>query len=333
MYLNLFTFDVISAATFGMDMGFVNQGSDLAVAETRAGKTYSINAIASFHVNSFYDTFLAHWPSLLRWTKGVTWWHGGNTGGADFTALTTRMIRQRRKNGKPEEYTDFFHNFLIDRNGKDVGLTLDELEKEAGVLVNAGSDTTATAMTHCLYYILKHPRVLAKLREEIDAVLGDQAQAASYEQVKDLKYLRACVDEAMRLRPPTSMGLPRVTPPTGATVAGYEIAGGVTVSVPTYTLHRNPKLFSNPEEYRPERWLDEKEGSVCRQYVIPFSTGPRACTGRNLSYLEQTILMATLVHRYDWRLLSKDFVLPTVERFNANPAEMIVHVSRRSFSA
>lgn len=310
-------------------MGFVNQGNDQALAATRDGTTYWTNAIASFHKNSFYDTFLAHWPAALKWTKSLTWWHSGNVGGAEFTAITTNLILERQRNGKPEGYTDFFHNLLVDRNGKNVGLSLDELEKEAGVLVNAGSDTTATAMTHCLYHLVKHPRVLAKLRGELDAVLDTQESAATYTQVKDLKYLRACVDESMRLRPPTSLGLPRITPPQGAVVAGYPIAGGVTVSVPTYTLHRNPTLFSDPEVFRPERWFDEEESQVCRQYVIPFSVGPRACTGRNLSYLEQTVLIATLVHRYEWTLPHEGFELKTIERFNANPDDLIVEVRRR----
>ncbi|RHZ68020.1 hypothetical protein CDV55_107584 [Aspergillus turcosus] len=328
-WLNLFTFDVIGAAAFGKPMGFIAQGDDLAPAETWDGKQYQIHAISSFHTNSRYDVILAHWPKILSITKRLTQWHPGNKGGAHFTALTIRKIRERKENGKPTGYTDFFHHLLQDRHGKDVGLSMLELEKEAGVMINAGSDTTATAMTHCLYFLMKNPQVLAKLREELDAVLGNQDSAARYEQVKDLKYLRACLDEAMRLRPPTSLGLPRVTPPEGATVAGYQIAGDVTVSVPTYTLHRNPALFSDPEEYKPERWLDEIEGPKCRAYVLPFSTGPRACIGRNLAYLEQQILISTLVHRYDWAFTTPGFELETIERFNANPGDMYVKLWRR----
>jgi len=328
-WLNLFTFDVIGAAAFGKPMGFLEQGDDLAPAETWDGKRYHIHAIHSFHTNSRYDVVLANWPKLLRITKRLTQWHPGNKGGADFTALTIRKIRERKESGKQTGYTDFFHHLLQDRNGKDVGLSMFELEKEAGVLINAGSDTTATAMTHCLYYLIRNPPVLKKLREEVDAVLGGQDTAARYEQVKDLKYLRACIDEALRLRPPTSLGLPRITPPEGATIAGYHITGDVTISVPMYTLHRNPELFSDPETYRPERWFDEVEGPRCRTYVLPFSTGPRACIGRNLAYLEQQILIATLVHRYNWCFESDNLELGTIERFNANPADMWVKLWRR----
>lgn len=329
-WLNLFAFDVIGAAAFGQPMGFLQQGDDEAPAETWDGQRYQVHAISSFHATSRYDVILAHWPLMLWLTKRLSRWHPGNKAGANFTALTIRKVRERKESGKPATYTDFFHHLLQDRHGKDIGLSMFELEKEAGVMINAGSDTTATAMTHCLYFLIRHPRVLAKLREELDAALGAQTTAARYEQVKDLRYLRACIDEAMRLRPPTSLGLPRVTPPEGTTIAGHQIAGDVTVSVPTYTLHRNPILFTDPEEYKPERWLDVDEGPKCRTYVLPFSTGPRACIGRNLAYLEQQILISTLLHRYDWCFMIKDFELETIERFNANPGDMYVKLWRRA---
>ncbi|KAK5455004.1 hypothetical protein LTS15_005724 [Exophiala xenobiotica] len=328
-WFNLFSYDAIGAAAFGKPFGFLKQGTDKFQAETFEEHRYETNALSAFHDSSTYDSILAHWPQLLPLLRRLSQWHPGYKGGVDTTAVSIAKIRERQRNGKPQGYTDFFHHLLQDRNGKDTGLNLLELEKEAGVMINAGHDTTATAITNCVFYIFSNPRVLGKLREELAPILGDQETSATYSQVKDLKYLRACLDESMRLRPPTSRGLPRETPPQGATIAGHEIAGGVTVSVPTYTLHRNSKLFKQPEEYRPERWFDEIEGPNCRQYVMPFSQGPRACIGRNLAYLEQQVLIATLVHRYEFQFEQPGYVLPTIERFNANPGEMYVKLWRR----
>lgn len=328
-WFNLFSYDAIGAAAFGKPFGFLKQGSDRYQAETFEGHRYETDALGAFHDSSTYDSILAHWPQLLPIMRRLSKWHPGYQGGVNTTAVTISKVRERQKNGKPQGYTDFFHHLLQDRNGKDTGLNLLELEKEAGVMINAGHDTTATAITNCLFYIVSNPRVLRKLRDELAPILGTQETNATYDQVKDLKYLRACLEESMRLRPPTSRGLPRETPPQGALIAGHEIAGGVTVSVPTYTLHRNTALFTDPEEFRPERWFDEVEGPNCRQYVMPFSQGPRACIGRNLAYLEQQILIATLVHRYEFMFERPGFVLPTVERFNANPGEMFVKMWRR----
>jgi cytochrome P450 len=129
-------------------------------------------------------------------------------------------------------------------------------------------------MANVMFLLIKHPRVMAKLREELDPVMpADGDGAFTYEQVKDLKYLKACLDEAMRRRPPVSMGLSREVPKGGATIAGHYVAEGVSVSVPAYSIHHDASLFPEPYEFRPERWL-EAEGErkkVMQQNFMPFS--------------------------------------------------------------
>jgi cytochrome P450 len=135
-------------------------------------------------------------------------------------------------------------------------------------------DTSATAMTNAIYLLISNPRVMKKLREEVDPVMTSSSEdAAHYEQVKDLPYLRACIDEAMRHRPPVSQGLSREVPKGGANIAGYYIPEGVSVSVPAFSVHHDPEIFPNPYEYRPERWF-EMEGETKKKAMdcfIPFS--------------------------------------------------------------
>ena len=78
-------------------------------------------------------------------------------------------------------------------------------------------------------------------------------------------------------------------------------------------------------------WLEAegREKEVTTENFIPFSSGPRACIGRNLVYFEQQILVATLVHRYNFGMITPDYELPVVERLNANPDQFWVKVSRR----
>jgi cytochrome P450 len=351
-WLNLFTFDVITKLAYDDCTDLLSTGTDVVKAETYSGRRYYINAIQAFHTNSRYDVILAHWPKLLSWTKWLTKSHPGNVKGAEFTDLCVRKVRKRFEHDP--EFRDFWTNYLVDNKGDDLNLPFRELVSEAGVMINAGSDTSATAMTSAMFHIIKNRHVFDKLRAELDPVLGQGRCVATYDQVKGLKYLRACIEEALRDRPPTGLGLPRVTPPEGAVIAvsiiirnisskwlligfckGEYIPGGVTVSVPTYTFHHSESLFPNPWEYRPERWLEDPQSTHVanlRKYVMPFSQGPRACVGRNLAYLEMQILVATLVHNYDWKLESDDFVLPLVERFNQNPGDMHVKISHRSFA-
>lgn len=195
--------------------------------------------------------------------------------------------------------------------------------------MDAGSDTTAIALTNVVYYLIKLPSALSKLREEVDTALAGEI-VAPYTNVKSLPYLRACLDESLRLSPPVPRGLERKTPPQGMDIMGEQIAGGVTVSVPAYIAHRDPRIFPNPDSYVPERWLVESERTrEMRAVFIPFTTGPRACIGRNITMMEQQILVATLVHRYDFALPSRDWELDWEEAFNLWPAQMPLKVWRR----
>lgn len=129
-------------------------------------------------------------------------------------------------------------------------------------------------MTNTLFLLLKNPHVLAKLREELDNVPLDESNGIfHYNEAKDLKYLKACLDESLRRRPPVSMGLTREVPKGGATIAGHRVAEGVTVSVPALTVHHDAHIFPDPYAYTPERWA-EAEGlhkKAMMDNFIPFS--------------------------------------------------------------
>ena len=195
-------------------------------------------------------------------------------------------------------------------------------------IVNAGSVTTAIAIQNAIYLILRHPSVLEKLREEIDSVAESDEAVISYDKVKDLPYLRACLDESLRLFPPTSFGLPRKTPPGGCMIADDFIPANVQVSISSYVAHRDEKTFADACQFRPERWLGS-DGKQLQPFFITFSAGARGCIGRNISYLEQTMLVASLLHRYEMALPWPDWELRRVEHFNLVPEKMPIKVWRR----
>lgn len=195
--------------------------------------------------------------------------------------------------------------------------------------MDAGSDTTAIALTHVIYYLIKNPHSLVTLRKEVDEVLSEEV-VAPYAKVKNLSYLKACLDESLRLSPPVSRGLERRTPPEGMRILGEDIAGDIGVSVPTYVAHRDPVIFPQPEEYLPERWFEgEEKVKQMRTAFIPFSAGARACIGRNISLIEQQIVVATLVHRYEFALASEDWMLKWEEAFLLWPCQMPLKIWKR----
>lgn len=169
---------------------------------------------------------------------------------------------------------------------------------------------------------------MQKLREEVDSVLDSADVVAPYNKVKHLPYLRACIDESPRMYPPISHGLPRETPPDGAQIRGEWIAGNTTVSISAFVVHRDPKAFPDPEVFSPERWLGE-EGKQLQPCFIAFSAGARGCIGRPISYLQQTILLASMVHRYEFEPLYPGFEPSRRETMNLILGPLPVKVRRR----
>ena len=169
--------------------------------------------------------------------------------------------------------------------------------------------------------------MLAKLREELDNVIGNE-YVPQCNAIVGLPYMRACIEESLRYKLTSTMGLPRVVPEGDHVIVGKFIKAGVTVSVPTYSLLRDPEAFEKPETFNPYRWISGDKEKMSKAH-LPFSTGPRACISRNIAYFEQLVLIATLVHNFEFELPGGNFELRAIERFNGNPDELIVGCRRR----
>ncbi|KAL5338168.1 cytochrome P450 [Aspergillus crustosus] len=149
----------------------------------------------------------------------------------------------------------------------------------------------------------------------------------SYHSIATLPYLRACIDECLRIQPASTQGFPRVVLKGGRMIAGKFVEEGVTVSVPTYTLLQDPTAFNDPFTFNPDRWLSGDKKLHAAFY--PFIHGPRACIGRNISYFEQALAVATMVKMFDIKMFNE---LVTIEHFNGNPEELFGKIRRREFA-
>jgi cytochrome P450 len=155
---------------------------------------------------------------------------------------------------------------------------------------------------------------------------------APYDRMKTLPYLKACIDESLRLWPPTGAGLPRETPAGEATILSEHIPGGVIMSVPIFETHRDPTVWHHCEEFISERWLAEDAPVLMSRYFIPFSYGGRACIGRNISYLEQTMFLGTILHRYEFAFKDPAWEIERVEGLNTWPQAFPLKIWRREIS-
>ena len=133
--------------------------------------------------------------------------------------------------------------------------------------------STSCAIT---YHLAHNPAVQTKLQKELDAALGSEDDPVSnFEQVKNLPYLQAVIDETLRIHSTSGIGLPRLVPEGGLTVCGKTFPEGTVLSVPTYSIHREKSVWGEDAElYRPERWF-ERDEALMQKTFNPFSYGPR----------------------------------------------------------
>lgn len=143
------------------------------------------------------------------------------------------------------------------------------LSADAGLLVVAGSDTSSNAMAVTLFNMLAHPTYYKNVQREIDGVFADHLADDLEALNKECPLLNACINETLRLWPPVASGLQRVTPPEGMSLPnGTFIPGNVVISTQTFVMHRDPRNFTDPDDFIPERWMRKpKNGEVFNQKV------------------------------------------------------------------
>ncbi|KAI4088664.1 MAG: hypothetical protein LQ344_005902 [Seirophora lacunosa] len=163
----------------------------------------------------------------------------------------------------------------------------------------AGSETTATLLSGCLFYLCRNPLSMQRTVDEIRSAFATDSSIQARECAM-LDYLNAAIKEALRLYPPLVTNLPRITPAGGCVIDGHLVPGNVTVSTHHYASYHASANFARPEEFLPTRWLDDRAFyNDSKDVLQPFSLGPRNCLGKNLAYLEMRLILAKLLHHFD----------------------------------
>lgn len=332
--INLWTIEAINNIALSSCMGLIEQGTDEVTAERMDGTTYKARYRQAQNQTSLAQAAFvwsySSYPYLERLSKLLPKWRQIWREAEPWNDVVYHQAMERlRRHQAGEHLDDFFSCLMIDKAGNPSNLELGEIVSEISIIINAGADTTAIALSQILVLLIKHPECLGKLRSEIDNALDPEDAVAPYDKVRDLPYLRACLDEGLRLLPPTSAGLARRTPKEGAQILGQWIPGDTSVSMTIYSAHRDEAIFIEPDTFKPERWLDINERKRMEPYFIPFTTGARGCIGRNISYLEQYVVLASLVHRYDFSLPSPTWALERHEAFNILVGEIPIKIWRR----
>lgn len=170
-----------------------------------------------------------------------------------------------------------------------------ELRDNLLTFIVAGHETTALTLAWALYLCAFDPAIQDRAAKEARAVLGDRA--AGTEDLPNLPYIRAIIDEALRLYPPA--GIISRTAQKADRLCDRDIHPGDTVMVPIYALHRNRLLWDNPDRFDPDRFLTGRP--VDRYAYLPFGDGPRICIGAGFAIQEAVIILSTLLARFRFR--------------------------------
>lgn len=167
-----------------------------------------------------------------------------------------------------------------------------EIRDNLLTFIVAGHETTALTLSWALYLLAFAPEQQERAAEEARSQLGDRAATA--DDVASMPFIRAVVDEALRLYPPA--GIISRTAQQADTLCGREVRPGDTVMVPIYALHRNRLIWDNPDAFDPDRFMGG--APVDRYAYLPFGDGPRICIGAGFALQEAVIILATLLARF-----------------------------------
>lgn len=213
--------------------------------------------------------------------------------------------------------------FLVDMRGADIDNK--QLRDDLMTMLIAGHETTAAVLTWALFELTKNPDCLRKVQDEIDTVLGDRSP--TYEDMKNLKYLRLVIAETLRMYPEPPLLIRRCRtedqlPKGGGTVDSATVIRGMDLFIAIYTIHRDEKYWPNPDTFDPERFTrpytnpdipewggfdpTKWEGKLYPNEIasdfayLPFGGGARKCVGDEFALLEATVTLALVLRRFEF---------------------------------
>ncbi|OTA98268.1 hypothetical protein M426DRAFT_17586 [Hypoxylon sp. CI-4A] len=253
----------------------------------------------------FWTSVFLHWPSTRKFSIGLVFLPVFRRLRRRYLSLVEYIISSRTKQDKDAHYD--LYSVVADEldSTKSGSLRAGELWAEATLFLPAAGDTTKTALAAIFFYLSRDAQCYNKLTDEIRSSFTSAGQIRG-SALTSLQYLRACIDEALRICPPVAGILWREAYASDQPfiVDGHVIPDGTVVGVNIYSIHHNEKYFPDSFTFRPERWLDDAR--TMRDAFAPFSLGPRGCAGKAMAYLEIYLVVAKVMWYFDFRSLARN---------------------------
>ncbi|KAJ3696973.1 hypothetical protein LUZ61_000678 [Rhynchospora tenuis] len=248
------------------------------------------------------------WVDYLPWLS----WIDALTGlrkrlEKNFTELDefyNHVIKEHmRGDAQKHEPSDLVHVLLQLHKDPVYGMTFNSMNHVKGIITDMfinGTDTSSATLTWIMTELMRNPRVMAKARDEVRKKAGNKGKVEE-DDLQDLTYLKLVVKETMRLRTPVPL-VPRETTET-CVIQGHELPPKSRVIINARAICLDQNTWENPEEFRPERFVDSNVDFISQDFsLVPFGVGRRSCPGINFALPVVELVLANLLYCFDWEL-------------------------------
>ncbi|XP_069873067.1 sterol 26-hydroxylase, mitochondrial [Dipodomys merriami] len=259
-----------------------------------------IRSVGIMFQNSVYSTYLPKWtrPLLPFWRRYLDGWNTIFSFGKKFIDEKVQEIEAELQASRPDgvQVSGYLH-FLLTKGLLNPQEALGSLPE----LLIAGVDTSSNTLTWALYHLSKNPEIQAELYKEVAGVVP-AGKTPQHKDIAHMPLLKAVIKETLRLYPviPTNA---RIVMDNEIEIDGFIFPKKTQFVFCHYVVSRDPSVFSEPESFRPHRWLRKRESnapSVQHPFgSVPFGYGVRACLGRRIAELEMQLMLSRLIQRYE----------------------------------
>ncbi|KAJ0969286.1 hypothetical protein J5N97_022163 [Dioscorea zingiberensis] len=219
---------------------------------------------------------------------------------AALSKLIQEHLTRNEGNLKADNFVDILLSLQKDPN-TDMTLTDDHVKALLMDIFVGATDTTNVSLEWGMAELIRNPQVMKKLQNEVRGIAAGKSMLKQ-DDLSEMHYLKAVIKENLRLHPPAPFLFPRETVES-CEIEGYHIPAKTRVIINFWSMGRDPKVWDNPEEFQPERFVNSPIDFNGLDYeYIPFGAGRRVCPGIQFAVSTLYLALANLVNRFDWKL-------------------------------
>ncbi|XP_013364899.1 PREDICTED: cytochrome P450 3A9-like isoform X2 [Chinchilla lanigera] len=288
-----YSMDVITGTSFGVNVDSLNNPQDPFVEKVKKLLKFDFFDPLFLLVVLFpFLTPVLDALNISMFPRDVT----------DFFKKSVARMKESRLKEKQKHRVDFLQLMINSQNSKDTeshkALSDLELVAQSIIFIFGGYETTSSVLSFVMYTMATHPDIQKKLQQEIDTILPNKTPA-TYDALVQMEYLDMVVNEILRLYP--IAGRLERTCKKDVEINGVVIPKGSLVMIPIYALHRDPKYWKEPEEFRPERFSKKNKDDINPYIYLPFGTGPRNCIGMRFALINMKLAIIRVLQNFSFQ--------------------------------